>query len=79
MESILSTVLLLISDAMKYLRLFVIGATAFFVAKDYALKMATSDDNQKASYDRKIRTTIIAGACALVTTQLVAWILGYFS
>ena len=78
MESVLSTVLKLINDAMGYLRLFVIGATAFFVAKDYALKMASSDDNQKASYDRKIKNTIIAGECALVTTQLVSWILGYF-
>ena len=43
-----------------------------------ALKMASSDDNQKASYDRKIKTTIIAGVSALVTTQFVSWILGYF-
>lgn len=78
MESILQNVLNLINDAMGYLKLFVIGGTAFFVAKDYALKMASSDDNQKASYDRKIRTTIIAGVSALVTTQFVAWILGYF-
>ena len=56
MESILQDVLKLINDAMGYLRLFVIGGTAFFVAKDYALKMASSDDNQKASYDRKIKT-----------------------
>ena len=40
--------------------------------------MASSDDNQKASYDRKIRTTIIAGVSALITTQFVSWILGYF-
>ena len=59
MEGILQDVLRLINDAMGYLRLFVIGGTAFFVAKDYALKMASSDDNQKASYDRKIRTTIM--------------------
>ena len=78
MESILQDVLKLINDAMGYLRLFVIGGTAFFVAKDYALKMASSDDNQKASYERKIKTTIIAGVSALVTTQFVSWILGYF-
>lgn len=78
MESILQNVLHLINDAMGYLRLFVIGGTAFFVAKDYALKMASSDDNQKASYDRKIRTTIIAGVSALITTELVNWIMGYF-
>lgn len=78
MEEILNNVLTLINDAMSYLRLFVIGGTAFFVAKDYALKMAATDDNQKASYDRKIRTTIIAGVSALVTTQFVSWVLGYF-
>ncbi len=78
MESILNNVLRLINDAMGYLRLFVIGATAFFVAKDYALKMASSDDNQKASYDRKIKTTIIASVSALITTQFVSWVLGYF-
>ena len=78
MDEILQSVLNLINDAMRYLRMFVIGATAFFVAKDYALKMASSDDNQKASYDRKIRTTIIAGVSALITTQFVSWIMGYF-
>ena len=78
LESILQNLLNLLNDAMGYLRLFVIGGTAFFVAKDYALKMASSDDNQKASYDRKIRNTIIAGVSALVTTQFVAWVLGYF-
>lgn len=78
MESILENVLNLINDAMGYLQLFVVGGTAFFVAKDYALKMASSDDNQKASYDRKIKTTIIAGVCSLITTQFVSWILSYF-
>lgn len=78
MADILAKVLKLINDAMGYLKLFVIGGTAFFVAKDFALKMASSDDNQKASYDRKIRNTIIAGVCALITTSLVSWILGYF-
>ena len=78
MESVLHDVLRLINDAMGYLRMFVIGGTSFFVAKHYTLKMASSDDNQKASYDRKIKTTIIAGVSALITTQLVAWILGYF-
>lgn len=78
MEEILADVLRLINDAMGYLKMFVIGGTAFFVAKEYALKMACSDDNQKASYDRKVRTTIIAGVLALITTQFVSWILGYF-
>lgn len=78
MDQVLQIVLGLINDAMSLLRLFVIGATAFFVAKDYALKMASSDDNQKASYDRKIKNTIIAGVCALVTAQVVNWLLGYF-
>ena len=38
MEEILNNVLEMINDAMGYLRLFVIGGTAFFVAKDFALK-----------------------------------------
>ncbi len=78
MDTILAKVLQLINDAMGYLKLFVIGAVSFFVAKDYALKMACSDDNQKASYDRKIKTTVIAGVSALITTQFVSWIMGYF-
>jgi len=78
MDIILQKVLALLNDAMKYLNMFIIGGTSFFVAKDFALKMATSDDNQKASYDRKIKNTIIAGVCALVTTIFVNWILGYF-
>ena len=78
MESILGNVLALINDAIGYVRLFVIGATGFFVAKDYALKMASSEDNQKASYDRKIKTTIIAGVSALLSVQFVNWVLEYF-
>jgi len=78
LEEILSDVLRLINDAMGYVRVFVIGATAFFVAKDMALKMASSDDNQKASYDRKVKTTIIAGVSVLLTAEFVNWVLGYF-
>lgn len=79
MEEVLGSVLQMINDAMRYVRMFVIGATGFFVAKDYALKMTASDDNQKASYDRKIRLTIIAGVSALVSSALIDWILKYFS
>lgn len=78
MEKILGDVLRLINDAMGYVKLFVIGATAFFVAKDLALKMASSDDNQKANFDRKVRTTIIAGISVLLTAEFVNWILSYF-
>ncbi len=78
MESILSNVLALINDAMGYLRLFVIGATAFFVAKDEVLKMVTSDENRQAAYDRKIKNTVVAGVSALITAQFVSWVLGYF-
>ena len=78
MQDILGSVLALINDAMTYVRLFVIGATGFFVAKDYALKMTSTEDNLKASYDRKIRTTIIAGISALLSVQFVNWILEYF-
>ncbi len=78
MERILGDVLRLINDAMGYVKLFVIGATAFFVAKDLALKMASSDDNQKANFDRKVRTTIIAGISVLLTAEFVNWILSYF-
>ncbi len=78
MEKILGDVLRLINDAMSYVKLFVIGATAFFVAKDLALKMASSDDNQKANFDRKVRTTIIAGISVLLTAEFVNWILSYF-
>ena len=74
----LSKVLNLLGEATKYLKMFVVGGTTFFVIKDFVFKMATSDDNQKASYDRKIRNTIIAGICALVGAQFVSWILGYF-
>lgn len=63
---------------MNYLRLFVVGATAFFVAKDEVLKMTSNDDNQKASYDRKIKSTVIAGVCSLVTAEFINWLFGYF-
>lgn len=79
MESVLQSVQNLLNDGMLYLRTFVIGATAVFVAYHYAMKMATVDDNQKASYDRKIRNTIIAGVSALVTSQIISWLFGYFT
>lgn len=63
---------------MGYLKSLVVGVIAFFVAKDFALKMATTDDNQKAMYDRKIKNTIIAGISALLATNLVDWIVSYF-
>ena len=78
MEDILTKVLKLINDAMVYLRMFVVGGTSFFVAKDYALKMATSDDNQKASYERKAKSTVIAGVLALISSLFISWVLKYF-
>ena len=78
MEIILKDVLNLINDAMGYLRAFIIGATSFFFAKDLALKMVASDDNQKASYERKAKSTVVAGVLALVSSLLVSWILKYF-
>ena len=63
---------------MNYIKWLVIGCTTFFVAKDFALKMASSDDNQKASYARKIKNTIIAAISCLISSQFVSWILGYF-
>lgn len=78
MNTILESVLKLLNDAMGYLRMFIIGGASFFVAKDFALKMATSDEQQRASYDRKVRNTIIASGCALLTSIFVNWILSYF-
>lgn len=78
MEIILKDVLALLNDAMGYLRAFIIGATSFFFAKEMALKMVASDDNQKASYERKAKSTVIAGILALVSSLFVGWILKYF-
>ena len=78
MEEILGKVLKLLNDAMGYLKVFIIGATSFFVAKDLTLKMVASDDNQKASYDRKVKHTITASILALVTSVFVGWLLSYF-
>lgn len=74
----MKSILKLLADAMGYLRMFIIGGTSFFVAKDFALKMATSDEQQRASYDRKAKNTIIAALCALLTSVFVNWILSYF-
>lgn len=78
MEEILGKVLKLLNDAMGYLKVFIVGATSFFVAKDFALKMVASDDNQKATYDRRIKHTIGASILALVTSVFVGWLLSYF-
>ena len=78
MEAILEDVMALINDAMGYLRTFIIGATSFFFAKDMALKMVASDDNQKASYERKAKSTVIAGVLALISSLFISWVLRYF-
>lgn len=78
MEAILEDVMALINDAMGYLRTFIIGATSFFFAKDMVLKMVASDDNQKASYERKAKSTVIAGVLALISSLFISWVLKYF-
>jgi len=79
MESILNDIMLLIQDATNYLKMFVAGATGFFVLKDCIMYMVSSEDHQKAASLRKIRTTLIAGACVFVAVEFVNWILAYFN
>ena len=78
MESILNDILLLIGDATNYLKMFVAGATSFFVLKDCILYMVSSEDHQKAASLRRIRTTLIAGVAVFLVVQFVNWILAYF-
>ena len=79
MESILNDILRLIGDATNYLKMFVAGATGFFVLKDCILYMVASEDHQKAASLRRIRTTLIAGVAVFLVVQFVNWILGYFN
>lgn len=78
MDSILNDILRLINDASNYLKLFVAGATGFFVLKDCILYMVSSEDHQKAASLRRIRTTLIAGVSVYLVVQFVNWILAYF-
>ena len=78
MESILNDILRLINDATNYLKIFVAGATGFFVLKDCIFYMVASEDHQKAASLRKIRTTLIAGVSVFLVVQFVNWILTYF-
>ena len=78
MDSILNDILRLINDASTYLKMFVAGATGFFVLKDCILYMVSSEDHQKAASLRRIRTTLIAGASVYFVVQFVNWILAYF-
>ena len=78
MESILNDILLLIGDATNYLKMFVAGATGFFVFKECILYMVSSEDHQKAASLRRIRTTLIAGVAVFLVVQFVNWILAYF-
>ena len=78
MESILNDIMLLIEDATGYLKMFVAGATGFFVLKDCILYMVSSEDHQKAASLRRIRTTLIAGVAVFLVVQFVNWILAYF-
>lgn len=78
MESILNDILRLINDATNYLKMFVAGATSFFVLKDCIFYMVASEDHQKAASLRKIRTTLIAGVSVFLVVQFVNWILTYF-
>lgn len=78
MESILNDILLLIGDATNYLKMFVAGATGFFVLLQCIMYMVSVEDHQKAAALRKIRTTLIAGVCAFLVVQFVNWLLAYF-
>ena len=78
MESILNDILLLIGDATNYLKMFVAGATGFFVLKDCILYMVSSEDHQKAASLRRSRTTLSAGVAVFLVVQFVNWILAYF-
>ena len=78
MESILNDILRLINDATNYLKMFVAGATGFFVLKDCIFYMVASEDHQKAASLRKIRTTLIAGVSVFLVVQFVNRILTYF-
>ena len=78
MDSILNDILRLINDASTYLKMFVAGATGFFVLKDCILYMVSSEDHQKAASLRRIKTTLIAGVSVYLVVQFVNWILAYF-
>lgn len=78
MESVLNDILRLINDATKYLKLFVAGATSFFVLKDCVQYMVSVEDHQKAASLRHIRTTLIAGVCVFFIVQFVDWVFAYF-
>jgi len=78
LDSILNDILRLINDASTYLKMFVAGATGFFVLKDCILYMVSSEDHQKAASLRRIRTTLIAGVSVYLVVQFVNWILAYF-
>lgn len=78
MESIVNDILRLIGDATNYLKMFVAGATGFFVLKDCVMYMVAMEDHQKAASLRRIRTTLIAGVTVFFVVQLVNWVLAYF-
>ncbi|MCI8445967.1 MAG: hypothetical protein HFH31_00575 [Bacilli bacterium] len=78
MESILNDILRLINDATNYLKMFVAGATGFFVLKDCTFYMIASEDHQKAASLRKIKTTLVAGVAVFFVVEFVNWILTYF-
>ncbi len=77
-ESVLNDILRLINDATNYLKMFVAGATGFFVLKDCVMYMVASEDHQKAASLRRIKTTLIAGVTVFFVVQLVNWVLQYF-
>lgn len=78
MENILNDILRLINDATNYLKMFVAGATGFFVLKDCIFYMVSSEDHQKAASIRRIKTTLIAGVSVFLVVNVVNWILNYF-
>lgn len=78
MESVVNDILRLIGDATNYLKVFVAGATGFFVLKDCVMYMVAMEDHQKAASLRRIRTTLIAGVTVFFVVQLVNWVLAYF-
>ncbi len=78
METVINNVLRLINDATTYLKMFVAGATGFFVLKDCIFYMVSSEDHQKAASLRRIKATVIAGASVFFAVQFVNWVMAYF-
>lgn len=55
------------------------AATGFFVAKEFLKIQAADDETDTKPYYKRIKTIVIAGICAILSSGIVGTIIGFYA